>query len=117
MFRTGGIIHASITAWRRILALLITRRRETKLTTTYEDKAAILADLWLNYRKDEEFSDFCEYNDIGLPLAYVIANEIVESTVLAESFINETFELFLKSLEVEDAGFESLDEVFSAQDE
>lgn len=81
--------------------------------TTYSNKASILADLWLNYRNDEEFLDFIEYNDIGLPLAYAIANDIVKSTDLAERFINETFDLFIAGLEIEDTGFESLDDVLA----
>jgi hypothetical protein len=81
--------------------------------TTYSNKASILADLWLNYRNDEEFLDFIEYNDIGLPLAYAIANDIVKSTDLAERFINETFDLFIAGLEIEDTGFETLDDVLA----
>lgn len=84
--------------------------------TTYFSKASILADLWLNYRNDEEFQDFIEYNDIGLPLAYAIANDIVKSTDIAERFINETFELFLSGLEMEDAGFETLDDLLALGD-
>lgn len=80
-------------------------------STTYSDKLAILADLWLNYRQDEEFQDFVEYNDIGLPLAYVLANEIVKSTDLAEKFVEETFDLLLAGLEIEDTGFETLDDL------
>lgn len=80
-------------------------------STTYSDKVAILADLWLNYRQDEEFQDFVEYNDIGLPLAYVLANEIVKSTDLAEKFVSETFDLLLAGLEIEDTGFETLDDL------
>ena len=80
-------------------------------STIYSDKVSILADLWLNYKNDEEFADFVEYNDIGLPLAYVIANDIVKSTDLAENFINETFDLLLAGLEIEDTGFESLDDL------
>ena len=85
------------------------------MTTTIENKAAILADLWLNYRDDENFSDFIEYNDIGLPLAYVIANDIVKMSDLAESFITETYNLLLAALEIEDdpEGFETLDDLFS----
>jgi hypothetical protein len=82
-------------------------------STTYSDKLAILADLWLNYRQDEEFQDFVEYNDIGLPLAYVLANDIVQSTDLAERFVNETFDLLLAGLEVEDTGFETLDDLLA----
>lgn len=81
--------------------------------TTYSDKVSILADLWLNYRSDEDFLDFVEYNDMGLPLAYAIDNEIVESTDQAKKFIDETFDLLLTVLEVEDTGFESLDDLLA----
>jgi hypothetical protein len=80
--------------------------------TTFEDKASILADLWLNYRQDEEFADFIEYNDIGLPLAYAIANDIVKTTDIATRFIEETFALLLEGLDIEeDTGFENLDDL------
>jgi hypothetical protein len=83
------------------------------MTTTIENKTAILADLFLNYRSDEEFTDFIEYNDIGLPVAYAIDNGIVKGTALSEQFINETFELLIAALGVEDIGFETLDEMFT----
>jgi hypothetical protein len=83
--------------------------------TTFEDKASILADLWLNYRQDTEFADFIEYNDIGLPLAYAIANDIVKTTPTATKFIEETFELLLIGLGVEeDTGFEVLDDLLES---
>jgi hypothetical protein len=69
--------------------------------------------LWLNYRSDEQFQDFIEYNDLGLPLAYAIANDIVKSTEMAQRFVEETFDLFMASLEVEDTGFENLDELLN----
>jgi hypothetical protein len=81
-------------------------------TTHFSDRCNILADLWLNYRADEEFKDFLDYNDIGLPLAYMIANGIVQSTTMSENFINETFDLLLASLGIEDLGYTSLDEMF-----
>ena len=83
-------------------------------TTTYEDKCAILSDLWLNYRNDTQFVDFVEYNDMGLPLAYAISEGIVDTTEIASGFINETFDLLLAGLGVEDTGFDSLDSVMSA---
>ena len=82
--------------------------------TTFEDKASILADLWLNYRQDDEFTDFIEYNDIGLPLAYAITNEIVKTTPIATRFIEETFELLLSGLDVQDTGFEVLDDLLES---
>lgn len=83
-------------------------------TTPYSTKAEILADLWMNYRNDEEFEDFIEYNDLGLPLAYAISTEVVKSTDLAEKFIDETFDLLLAGLEIEDTGFESLDDLLGS---
>lgn len=83
-------------------------------TTTPESKAEILADLWLNYRDDEDFTDFVQYNDLGLPLSYLVASGIVKRTEMADKFIDETFDLLLASLEVEDTGYETLDDVFLA---
>lgn len=80
-------------------------------SSLYSDKVAILADLWLNYKHDQEFADFIEYNDVGLPLAYLIQNEIVKSTDLAQKFVEETFDLLITGLGIEDTGFESLDEL------
>lgn len=85
--------------------------------TPFSSRANILAELWLNYRDDPEFIDFVEYNDIGLPLAYMLDNKIVEPTAMAEQFINETFDLFLKGLGAEDTGFESLDELLGTVEE
>jgi hypothetical protein len=83
-------------------------------TTTFDNKCAILADVWLNYRYDEQFLDFIEYNDMGLPLAYALSEGIVKGTDLSTTFIEETFGLLLAGLEIEDTGFESLDDVLSS---
>lgn len=80
-------------------------------TTPYSTKCSILADLWMTYRLDTEFSDFVEYNDLGLPLAYAISEGIVQSTETAKRFIEEAFDLLLAGLDIEDTGFNSLDEV------
>jgi hypothetical protein len=81
--------------------------------TTQENKAIILADLWLNYRDEEEFVDFVEYNDLGLPLSYMIANGIVERNDIADQFVSETFDLLLAGLAIEDEDYETLDEILS----
>ncbi len=82
--------------------------------TTFENKALILADLWMNFRNDEEFQDFVDYNDLGLPLAYALANGVVKPTDKAISFVDETFMLLLAGLGIEeDTGFESLDDILS----
>jgi hypothetical protein len=86
------------------------------MTTTIENKTLILSDLWLNYKSEEEFADFVEYNDIGLPLAYVIANGIVNTSDLADTFITETFDLLLTALGQTDLGFDDLDELLGGTD-
>lgn len=87
------------------------------LKTTIESKCEILADIWLNYRDDEEFTDFITYNDLGLPLAYAISSGIVEMTDRAESFIEETFALLLAGLDIEeDTGFESFDDILQVDE-
>lgn len=88
--------------------------RESTMTTTFSNKAIILADLWLNYRDEEEFSDFVEYNDLGLPLAYSLANGIIESSKMVEQFITESFDLFISGLGVEDTGYDNLDDLLDA---
>lgn len=82
--------------------------------TTSENKATILSDLWMIYRNDENFEDFISYNDIGLPLAYLVSTGIVKQTEASNKFLDETFALLLASLEVPDTGFDSLDDIFVA---
>lgn len=83
------------------------------METTFESKCAILSDLWMNYREDEGMQDFVEYNDMGLPLAYFINSEIVTPKDQAKMFVDETFNLLLGALEIEDKGFETLNELMS----
>jgi hypothetical protein len=67
----------------------------------------------LKYRSEEDFEDFLEYNDLGLPIAYAIANDIVKPLDLAKSFVDETFDLLLVSLGIEDDNWENLDQMLS----
>jgi hypothetical protein len=82
---------------------------------TFENKITILAELWMNYRDDEDLADFVEYNDLGLPLAYFLMNEIVLATTQSAVYIDETYNLFIASLGVEDKEWTSLDELLGAQ--
>ena len=82
---------------------------------TFENKITILSELWMNYRDDEDLQDFVEYNDLGLPLAYFLMNEIVLPTSQSELYINETYDLFIASLQVADREWGSLDELLGDQ--
>jgi hypothetical protein len=82
--------------------------------TPVEAKAAILSDLWLNYRNEEEFNDFITYNDLALPLAFAIDSGIVEVNPKIRAFMDEAWDLLLAGLEIEDTGFNTLDEMLQA---
>lgn len=64
----------------------------------FSQKCEMLAELWNSYKTDKKFEDFFEYNDLGLPLAFMIEQKIVNKTPLAEVYINETFELLHEAL-------------------
>ena len=85
-------------------------------TTTIENKEIILAELWMNYKNDPNFEDFISYNDLGLPLAYVMSTGIAKRTDTSNKFIDETFTLLLGALEIEDTGFETLDQMLMASE-
>ena len=86
------------------------------MTTDFSNKVTILAELWMNYREDDHLDDFMEYNDLGLPMAYLLMNEIVLPSEQSALYIDETFDLLLSALSVEDKGFESLDELLASAD-
>jgi hypothetical protein len=82
--------------------------------TTFENKCAILADVWINFRYETEYTDFVSYNDLGLPLAYAVDAQIVPATDKAVSFIEETFANLLTAMKYdEDTGYEDFDSMVS----
>ena len=82
-------------------------------TIPYSKKCFILADFWLNYKDEEDFEDFVEYNDIGLPLAFMIAEDIVLSTTTAEVYVNEAWELLCAALKIDSKqDYDSLEDMF-----
>lgn len=80
-------------------------------TTTFDNRALILGQLWINYKGEDEWADFFEYNDLGLPLAFAFAEGIVNHTVTLEQYINETWDLFIEGLSIEDTGFENIQQI------
>ena len=82
--------------------------------TGFSKKCEILGDLYANYGQDPEFRDFVEFNDLGLPLAYLTSEGLCELSTDGERYIEETWELFLASMNLNDTGFDELDDVFNA---
>lgn len=84
------------------------------MATTFENKCAILSDLWLNYKDEAELRDFVEYNDLGLPLAYLIHTDLVTVNESGISYIDETFNLLCEGVGVDlDGEYESLNELMT----
>jgi hypothetical protein len=79
--------------------------------TPFDVRCEILSDLWMDHRHQEDFEDFISYNDLGLPLAFLINENLVTPAELAKNMINETFDLFIAAMETEDTGFDSLDDL------
>jgi hypothetical protein len=85
------------------------------VTTLFLAKAQILADIWLQFKDQNDFRDFIEYNDLALPLAYCFANSIItEQTATSTALIEEAFKLLLAGFELEDKGFQNLDGLLRA---
>jgi hypothetical protein len=81
----------------------------------FENKCEILADLWLNFRNDSDIDDFVDYNDLGLPLAYLIHAELVVVLDDGMPYVEETYNLLAKSLGVDpDENFYTLQEMLNA---
>lgn len=82
--------------------------------TNFSSKCSILGEIWEDHREGKEFVDFVEYNDLGLPLAYLNSEGLAVPTSDGMRYIEETFDLFLSSLNVNDTGFNDLNEVMTA---
>jgi hypothetical protein len=83
--------------------------------TDFTKVCEILGTLYANYKHDEELIDFMDFNDLGLPLAYFASENLCEVSDDGARYIIETRQLFLASMDVEDTGWDSLDEMFAAK--
>ena len=80
--------------------------------TDFSDICEILGQFYQGYRDDDNLSDFIEFNDLGLPLAYLTTEGLSEPTESGQKYILETWTLFLTALGIEDTGYKSLEEIF-----
>ena len=81
------------------------------MTTDFSNKVDILGRFKILYQDTNSVKDFFEFNDIGIPLAYLASEGLCDISEDGKKYIAETWDLFLASLGVEDTGFEELDEV------
>jgi hypothetical protein len=87
---------------------------ETIPATTFDSKALIIGQAWGEHKNADELVDFFKYNDVGVPLAFAYAEGIITYTPTLEEYINETFDLLLEALDIEDAGFDDLPDLWDA---
>ena len=88
-------------------------KNRNKSSLPFEDKCTILGQFWNEFKDDDgEMSDFIKSNDVGLPLAWFISLDVVKALGFGEEFINQTFSVFLDSMnliESELVGVHNLD--------
>lgn len=88
--------------------------------TTFENKTIILSELWLNYRDDEGFAEFIDYNDLALPFAFAISEGLIPPQESMVRFIEDAWDILLSTLNLEDGDYSKLDELleesFGGQD-
>lgn len=76
----------------------------------FADKTGVLAQLWIDFREDDNFSAFMDYNDIGVPMAYYIAEGLVNPTPLGEQYVEESLDMMFKLLEITEAEVDELED-------
>jgi hypothetical protein len=61
--------------------------------------------------EDEEVRDFFEFNDVGLPLAYLNKEGLCTISDKGQIHVLDTWNMLLIELGVQDVGFKTLDEL------
>ena len=83
-------------------------------STNYDSKVQILAETWVSHRDDSDLAEVFEYADLGFPIAYAINSKLVISTKEAQKLVDETFAALLEALEIEDSGFDDINDLVEA---
>ena len=89
--------------------------------TPFSNQCSVLGGLWLNYREEAEtneaWKDFFDYNDIGLPLAYLNAEGLADSSKIKEAvqMVEETWKMFCEYIEISpDGEYETIADAWEA---
>jgi hypothetical protein len=68
----------------------------------FETVCGILGELHFTYGDSKEFKSFVEFNDLGLPLAFLTREGlIVELSSDGRRYVVDTFDMFIESLKVD----------------
>jgi hypothetical protein len=69
--------------------------------TDFLTQCVILGQLYEGYKEEKDFKAFIEFNDLGLPLAYLTSQGLVmQVSDDGKRYIDESFEMFLQSIKL-----------------
>lgn len=85
--------------------------------TSIDNQMNILSSFYLNYRDDSSAGDFFEFNDIGLPLAFLAVEGLCHPSEVGLIYIQETFNILLATLGVEDNDYDSLESLLATAEQ
>lgn len=86
--------------------------------TTLDTKMQILHDLYVETGQDEEFQDWLEVHDLGVPLAVLVIQGCAIATEAGVKWIESDYDDLCEYYEVDKYGdYESLDDLVDLSDE
>ena len=89
--------------------------RRTVMATPFSIKCEILGLFYQLYKNEKEFAEFFQYNDYGLPTAYLVLYGLAEATDKGIRFVSDTYEILCGALQIDvDAEFANASEFFIA---
>lgn len=79
-----------------------------------KDKAEIIIQFTQDSFDDEQYDDFFDYNDLGVPLAVAVFNELVILTSEGIKLFNETWEDLCKLFDRDpEQEYSSIDDLYN----
>jgi len=82
------------------------------MSTDFSIKCEILGDVHIEAGWNKELTEFKEYNDLGLPLAYAVSKQLIELKKEGTDFVEETWKLLCQMLQVDPEGdYEDSDDI------
>lgn len=87
--------------------------------TLFSSKCQVLGELWLYYREDaannENWREFFQWADIGLPMAYMAWQGVVTIKAEGEEYVNNAYDVFCEMISIDPSvEYPSLGHAFGA---
>jgi len=86
--------------------------------TLLEDKAQIIVEFTQDHLNGGEYEDFFDFNDLGVPLAIAITQEMADLTVSGREVLEQTWSNLCELFDVDETlSYESIDELIMGYQE